>query len=670
MRYRTAALLIPSCFFFVGRALATDPILDQIRREALDHSMVMDHAFYLTDVYGPRFIASPAFNRAAQWVISRMTSFGIENVHSEGTGPIGEPGFTWSQRGWSYTRFTMEMLEPQYGPLIALPVPFSPSTAGQVQGQPIRVDLPAPVEAEIDGFAAKYRGKIKGRFLLTSPALSVASLVGTPIERYTAAELEALTRPAPLQQVKQPPPSPALKANTAEPGITEVIQNYNRLNRFMRDEGVLGLLRAAGGSGGALFTSGPMGIPDANPPYPPIVDVIPEQYNRIVRLSERSLPVTLRMELQSTLHEPHELVNVIAELPGNTKKDEIVFVGAHLDSWHGGTGATDDAAGIAVVMEAMRILKKLNIPLARTVRAAFWSAEEMSARGSKGYVHQHQDDLKKIICYINMDTGAGRVRGAYFSNDQLREELTRWLAPLTDLGATTLSPRISGSSDHRNFMNAGVPSADLLQDKLRYETLTHHSAMDVFDYLPEEDLKQASAVMATLLYNAAQDEAEANKIESVYMSSDSIVGILLAVVACVFGWIVWVIATNIRRSQTTRLITEVHSKLLDRFADSRELSAFLEGTGGRQFFDAMEIDTNDSLTRILNAVQVGTVLSLAGSSLLAIRGLQDDVYIRNVLLFIGAPALASGIGFLVSATISNRICRAWGVRIKKENQAP
>jgi Zn-dependent M28 family amino/carboxypeptidase len=219
--------------------------------------------------------------------------------------------------------------------------------------------------------------------------------------------------------------------------------------------------------------------------------------------------VTIQLDLQSTLHEPRGLANVIAELPGSSRKDEIVFIGAHLDSWHGGTGATDNAAGVAVVMEAMRILKALNLPTARTVRAAFWSMEEMGTRGSRAYVRIHKGELNRIICYINMDHGAGRIRGAFFSDEQIRERLVRWLEPVGDLEAKTLSPRLIQDSDHGQFMNAGVMSISLLQDKLRYETLTHHSAMDVYDYLLEDDLKQAAAVVATLLYEAAQDGAPA-----------------------------------------------------------------------------------------------------------------------------------------------------------------
>jgi len=509
MRHTTKVFLV-LLSGLVGAApgSAADSTLERIRKEALDHSMVMDHAFYLTDVYGPRFIASPSFERATQWVISRLKYLGIENVHAEGTGPIEDQGFTWSQRGWSYSRFAMEMLEPQYTPLTALPVPFSPSTPGQVQGQPLRVDLPPKLEADLDRFIDKYRGKLQGRFLLLAPPRSLSSSAGSAVERYSTAELQLLTNPVPASPAKQSSsPEVAANAKGNPPDIFVIIRNYNRLNKFLHDEGVLGLVRVADGTGGTLFTSSPMGIPDPDPPAPPIVDVIPEQYNRIVRLSERGIPVTLQLELQSTLHEPRELANVIAELPGNSRKDEIVFIGAHLDSWHGGTGATDNAAGVAVIMEAMRILKALNLSMARTVRAAFWSAEEMGARGSRAYVRIHSGEINKIACYINMDNGAGRIRGAFFSDNQMRDALARWMAPVVDLEATTLSPRITTSSDQRNFMGAGVRSASLLQDKLRYETLTHHSAMDVYDYLPENDLKQASAVVATLLYNAAQDGA-------------------------------------------------------------------------------------------------------------------------------------------------------------------
>jgi carboxypeptidase Q len=506
---KAAFLVLIPCLVVSCRGLAADPALEQIRQEAFNRSRVMDHAFYLSDVHGPRFIASPAFEQATQWVISRLKEMGIEDVRTEGIGQVEEQGFRWSQRGWSYSRFALEIVEPQYRLLTAIPVPFSPGTPGKVSGQPIRCDLPPPSEAELNQFFDKYRGKLKGRFLLVTPALPVSASVDGSVQRYSAAELTELATPVPPLPV--PPSSGAASnVNRSRPNIFTIAKNYNRLFQFLRDEGVLGILRAAAGGSGNMYTSSPMGLPDPDPPPPPDIDVIPEQYNRIVRLSEHGIPATIQLELQSTLHEPRELSNVIADLPGAIRKDEIVLVGAHLDSWHGGTGATDNAAGVAVVMEAMRILKSLNLPMARTVRAAFWSAEEMGTRGSKAYVATHAAELQQITCYINLDHGSGRIRGAYFSNDPIRERLIRWLNPVHDLDATTLSPRITTGSDQRNFIAANVPSANLLQDRLRYETLTHHSTMDVYDYLSEDDLKQAAAVVATLLYEAAQDTIPAS----------------------------------------------------------------------------------------------------------------------------------------------------------------
>src|SRR5262249_39240748 len=231
--------------------------------------------------------------------------------------------------------------------------------------------------------------------------------------------------------------------------------NYNRLFRFLNDEGVVAMVNCAAGESGNIIVSSPIGVPDPDPVPPPMVDLIPEQNNRTARLTERGTSTKLELELEAEWHEPREPVNVLAELPGAARPDEVVMVGAHLDSWHGGTGATDNAAGVAIVLEALRVLKSLGSPLDRTIRVAFWGMHEMGTRGSKGYVTAHASEIGKIAYYLNVDHGAGRARGVFIADDAQREKLARWMEPLHELGATTISTKIEMASDHRNFRAAG-----------------------------------------------------------------------------------------------------------------------------------------------------------------------------------------------------------------------
>ncbi len=489
-------------------AFSDDRTLALILKKAQTDSKVMEHAFFLSDVYGPRFLASPASYQAADWVKKRLQEIGMGDVRLEGIGVVEEAGFRWSGRGWSYKRFSLNLLEPQYANLTAIPVPFSPSTSGVASGLPIRIDLPQPMSPALDAFFAQHRGKLQGRILLISPPRPIPLDNKPQFHRLSDEELSQLavvpatTAPArPGTAVSKEPGKPS----PPPPTFAEIRDNFNRLFRFLKDEGVVAMVNCAPGESGNIFVSSPIGIPDPDPLPPPMVDLIPEQYNRIVRLVERGMSARLELELQAELHEPREPVNVLAELPGGVRREEVVMVGAHLDSWHGGTGATDNAAGVAIVLEALRVLKSLGITLDRTIRVGFWGMHEMGTRGSKGYVRMHANEMYQIAYYLNVDQGGGRARGTYIADEASREKIAAWQEPVHGLGAATVSTRIAMKSDHRNFHAAGVRVMNLMQDPLHYETRTHHSTMDVYDYLSPEDMKQAVAVVATLLYQAASE---------------------------------------------------------------------------------------------------------------------------------------------------------------------
>jgi carboxypeptidase Q len=353
----------------------------------------------------------------------------------------------------------------------------------------------------LNEFFARNRGKLRGKLLLISPARPIPLATKPQFSRLTDQQLSDLAMP------QAPTSNPAIPPRPGGPGpsFTEIRRNFNRLFQFLKDEGVVGLINGAPGESGNLTVSSPLGVPDPDPVPPPMVDLIPEQYNRLVRLVERGLPVKLDLELKAELLDPREPVNVLAELPGGSLKNEIVMVGAHLDSWHGGTGATDNAAGVAIVLDALRVLKSLGVTLDRTVRVAFWGMHEMGTRGSKGYVRAHASEMSQIAFYLNVDQGGGRARGVFVPHENMRDAAVAWLVPVKNLGAATVSTRMAMKSDHRNFHGAGVKVLNLMQDPLHYEGRTHHSTMDYYDYLSPEDMRQAVVVVATLLYQAASN---------------------------------------------------------------------------------------------------------------------------------------------------------------------
>src|SRR5580704_10445250 len=484
-------------------------VINRIKTEAFEDSKVMDHMFYLTDVNGPRLTGSPAYKAAADWVVKRMTEYGV-SAKEEKWGPFG--------RGWATKHFEAHMIEPQYQPLIGVPLAWTAGTDGTVTGEPIMVSI--KVEADFE----KYKGKLRGKVVMPAPAKQLAMQTTASGHRLTDTELaEEAIAPEPGRSpfglrppgsTDQPPATPEDALQRRE----ERRKFQEKLAQFMKDEGALVLLSFGyNGDGGTVFASsgGPYDV--KKPIAVTSVALTPEHYNRIARLMEHNIPVKLQFNIQNQVFEDQtDSVNVIAEIPGNSKKDEIVMLGAHLDSWHGGTGATDNAAGSAVVMEAVRILKSLNLNMDRTVRMALWSGEEEGLLGSKAYVKEHFADREtmklsaehsKLAGYFNYDNGTGKIRGIYLQgNDMARPIFESWLEPFKDLGATTVTIRNTGGTDHQSFDAVGLPGFQFIQDPMDYSTRTHHSNMDVYDHVQAGDLMQASAIMAAFVYNTAMRE--------------------------------------------------------------------------------------------------------------------------------------------------------------------
>jgi carboxypeptidase Q len=485
--------------------------IHKIREEALQNSKVMDHVFQLTDVYGPRLTNSPGFFAAADWVVKQLKDWGIEG-RQEKWGPFG--------RGWTYTHFSANLIEPQYAPLIGFPLAWSPGTNGPVTGEAMVANIGA--ETDFD----RYRGKLKGKILFMGVGRELTMITTSQGQRYTDDELARLTIAADGGGRGGAPGTVALgdgrggrggRGGQGGPGGQNAQQQLrNRINQFLKDEGVAVVVRLGGGqsSGGTVFgqDAGSRDLKDPVPP--PTIALTPEHYNRVLRLLDNKIPVKLEFEIQAKfLDDRTDSVNVIGEIPGGRKRDEVVMIGAHLDSWQGGTGATDNAAGCAVMMEVLRILKTLDLPMDRTVRMALWGGEEEGLLGSRAYVDEHfgkREDMKlkpehaKLAGYFNVDNGSGKIRGVYLQgNDAMRPVFDAWFKPFQDLGAGTISIRNTTGTDHQSFDAVGLPGFQFIQDGLEYNSRTHHSNMDVYDRVQRADMAQMAAIVASFVYEAA-----------------------------------------------------------------------------------------------------------------------------------------------------------------------
>jgi hypothetical protein len=519
--------------FVAATAFAEEPVnrevTHRIKHEAFENSQIDRHLFQLVDVYGPRLTNSPGFRGAADWLVKLLKEWGLENVHQEKWGPFGQ--------GWSYSRFSAHLTGPGYEALIGVPMGWTPSTAGVVAGQPLVAPLKRENnlrrdEAAVDAYIQKHKGKLKGEIVLIAPAKKVEVQASPALKRFSAAELsERGMAPQPLApadidflnpelEVPEDPEERRDFMARAPAWYREWSNNERRrvqakLNAFLVEEGVRLIVHPAGrGDGGTVFPprSGDRRVDHPMPP--PSIAITPEQYNRILRLVEKGIPARIEVEVKTEFYRDNlDSLNVIAELRGGSKKDELVMIGAHLDSVDAGLGATDNAAGCAVMVEVMRILKTLDLKLDRTVRLALWGGEEQGLLGSKAYVKERFGDPQtmkltpahdKLAAYFNVDNGTGKIRGLYLQgNDMVRPIFKAWLEPFEDLGATTLSIRETGGTDHLSFDDVGLPGFQFIQDPVEYETRTHHSNMDVYDRLQMPDLMQAAAIVASFVYHAA-----------------------------------------------------------------------------------------------------------------------------------------------------------------------
>jgi hypothetical protein len=553
-----------------------DPIA-MIRDEGLNHSQVMQTLSYLSDVIGPRLTGSPNLKRANEWTRDTMTSWGLTNAHLEAWGPFG--------RGWSMKRYSAQVIEPQDIPLISCPNAWSPGFDQPVVADVVYFD--ATNTADMD----RFKGKLKGAIVLNGATREVRPRFEPMALRMNETNLLQLANAGVSTAPLGPggPPIPAGQgrgAGFAGRGGTNAVAGGPggggrggpggpggrfrggfglgaRALAFLAREGAAVVVSPSSqGDGGTFFVAAATVPTDASgpgsftnnprvwstnaPAIPPQITVALEDYNRMVRMIQQGEKLKMAVDLQVRFHNDDVMAyNTIAEIPGSDLKDEIVMIGAHMDSWHSGTGATDNGAGCAATMEAVRILTALHLQPRRTIRIGLWSGEEQGLMGSRAYVAKHfgyytnvtasttlrtpkdeaeeasasmnsstnnaptrklvkHHEYDKVAAYFNLDNGAGKIRGVYMQgNEAVRPIFRRWLQPFSDLGADTLTLSNTGGTDHQSFDGIGLPGFQFIQDPLDYWSRTHHSNEDVYDRAPADDMKQSAVILATFIFNAA-----------------------------------------------------------------------------------------------------------------------------------------------------------------------
>jgi hypothetical protein len=494
--FAAATLLVPVLAGQTGEPVDLTAIY-KIKEEGLQRSKVMEIASYLTDVYGARLTGSPNIRAAGEWAVKQMQGWGFSNAALE---PWGEFG-----RGWSNERFAAHMIAPTASPLIGYAKAWTPGTSGPVRGDAVLVTLNS--ERDLD----TWRGKLRGKFVLTMPARAVPAHFTPEGRRFTDQEL--------AERARQPisPPQGRGGAGGGRGGAGGGPNFARTRDQFLVSEGVAGTLEPGRGDGGNVFVASGGSRNPKDPPTVPQFVLAVEHYNRLVRILDKKIPVTLEFDVKNTFHDADlTAFNVVGELPGTDKADELVMVGAHFDSWHAGTGATDNAAGSAIMMEALRILKAANLPLRRTVRIALWSGEEQGLLGSRAYVDAHFAERRtmaakpahaKFSSYFNVDNGTGAIRGVYLQgNEAVAPVFKAWMEPFANLGMTTLTIRNTGGTDHQSFDAVGLPGFQFIQDPVEYDSRTHHSSMDVYDRLQAADMMQNAVIVASFVYHAANRE--------------------------------------------------------------------------------------------------------------------------------------------------------------------
>jgi carboxypeptidase Q len=502
----------------------------RIRDEGFKHSHVMEFGGALSDGIGPRLTGSPNMKKANEWTRDTLTKIGLENAHLEDWGEFG--------MGWQQINTWARMVSPDPEPVWMQAAPWSPSTNGSITGEAVYINITDIKDLD------KYKGQLKGKIVLFGAMRATPDITEPLFHRYTTEELAEMETYQSVQNVAGTP-QVNLQQLQAERARLAVVRTAAL--KMMTEEGVAAIItpsrdaRNGGGTGIIFDDNGANLVRNAqtkeNAVAVPNAVMMIEHYNRLSRLLQNHVPVTLEVNIETKITGDHEHgFDTVAEIPGTDPKlkDQVVMVGGHLDSWISGTGATDNGAGSIMAMEAVRILKALNIKPKRTIRIALWSGEEQGLFGSQGYVKNHfgtfaepehpdpnvpafmrqrgklttTKEWETLDAYYNLDNGTGKVRGVYTQeNFAVGPIFRQWIAPLADLGVTTISYRNTGGTDHLSFDAVGLPGFQYIQDPMDYETRAHHSDMDTYDRLHAADLEQGAVLEAIFLYNTSEREA-------------------------------------------------------------------------------------------------------------------------------------------------------------------
>ena len=515
---------------------ADEPIdydaINRIKAQGLTpaNSQVMDVSSWLTDVHGPRLSGSPGIQMAGEWAVAKMKEWGLENVSLEAWPADPNNNNHGFPRGWTNDKFYLAAVSPQAFPVSGTPSAWTPGTNGLVRGEVVLV-----TETDEATLKANYAGKLKGKWVITQPAPDVAAYWTAPAQRYTKEELDRMESPVrtPTQEfgVTQPGlgrPGGAGAAGQAggrggpaPPAGAPAAPPFNR-NTFFKNEGVLGTFSTAA-RGHGIYTIGG-GNRSADPAtLLPAITIPAEHYGRIARMLAKKIAVTVEADIKNTFHPNPMMFNVVGEIRGTDKADEIVMLGAHFDSWHASTGATDNVAGSAAMMEAMRILKQSGVRLRRTVRIGLWNGEEQGLIGSRLYVAKHFGGTgggrggaapvpatlahAKFSGYFNIDNGTGAIRGVYLQQNQAVAPIFRaWMEPFRSIGMSHINAGNTGGTDHQSFDGAGLPGFQFIQDEVEYDSMTHHTNLDSYERLQPEDMRRNATIAAAFAYLTANRE--------------------------------------------------------------------------------------------------------------------------------------------------------------------
>ena len=474
----------------------------RIKDEGLNRSRAMETLSHLTDIHGPRLTNSPGMHAAAEYAKRYMTEIGLTNPRFEAWGPFG--------RGWANERTSVQITAPQTWAAIAYPKAWTAGTNGPVSGEATAATLDRVEDFE------KVKGTLKGKFVLLAPLREIKLLFDPPARRFTDNDLVELSR----QEVGPRSPSGGRPGGPRASGGAAAEFRRKRM-AFLQAEGTVAIIEPSPGTrgdSGSVNVQGPAQGDGSRDPKDPLglpqVVLAAEHYNRILRTLNNKVPVTLEVNVQNRFYDDTlSVYNVLADLPGTDKADEFVMLGAHFDSWHAGTGATDNGVSCAVVMEAMRILKASGLRMRRTVRVGLWTGEEQGLLGSRAYVKEHFADREtmqlkpahaRLAAYFNQDNGGGAYRGIYLQgNEAVAPIFEAWMKPFANFGMTTLAIRPTSGTDHLSFDAVGLPGFQFIQDPMEYSSRTHHTNLDLYDRVLPEDVMKNAIVMASFVYHAA-----------------------------------------------------------------------------------------------------------------------------------------------------------------------